>query len=25
VFALDALDEIATFIHTRADAWPTPD
>ncbi len=23
-FALDALDEIATFIHTRADAWPTP-
>ena len=24
-FALDALDEIATFIHTRADAWPTPD
>ena len=25
VFALDALDEIATFIHTYADASPNPD
>jgi molybdopterin-guanine dinucleotide biosynthesis protein B len=25
VFALDALDEIATFIHTYADALPNPD
>jgi molybdopterin-guanine dinucleotide biosynthesis protein B len=25
VFSLDALDEIATFIHTYADASPNPD